>query len=1352
MTSPNIYEQNSARRRGSTKTKRRGSEHSLFGGVECILPSGSTNSWPFLRNENNGQSDVATATASSLSSLSSMLEDEELWAEFKIELSARNLKTDMGIQGMMSKFVAEKRKKQQEEDDEEEKRNPTRMSVNSADSSEGSSKRNLLRRFSSTLSVFSAAPAEDTFQQQPAGRRTSLVPQESSLPLPGRRGSNDLDVEDKDKDTSKPLPGRRSSVCTPDDASLSSLSLPDPELSGDDGKCNGSSSYRHRDTDKTPMVDNYITKADEKTGEGEERQTRIPPSKSWSPEMQLPQKGDIVASESQSHSLTSGLNKMREETEKVTELDRNRTHASIEVSQTPPAVRGNSLLKDWFGFAGNRGGGYCNNDRNKKAKEESAPDKGSINQPLQSENSNIEHKNRTMIPGRGQNEVTHDPALAQEMLKQFMQGYNESSGRGERNQEGGSGSQDVSILRNANVPLSHPSLYRPNLKTSSLEQSSSEAPRATEGSRWEQNGTQQTKNVSARDPSSMQEMLKQLTQTHIESSGGSKRNHGGSDSRCVGEPSNASVPSSHPSSHHPNCKASSPEQSSSEDPQQSGSVALQSQTSELKPSCLKKKPSDNEATPPPVQTTDSDCGQDQGTQDLLRLLLSLDSGPGKKQKPGRPSQNSRSSKIKQKERSQEESEEARSEEKKMEEGRSGLPQSPNDRNTPKIRDPHSEDKKPSSLGFKYKPRRKHSSAAQPNRSENISLDSVGNEKQGGRSRNREDDSSKSFTTASSKSSNGSDDSSSMKRHMRNMMSTGSIRDMHKRHIPTTNADNANQDWSVMNQNTASSTMHRANQLLPPSIATSPLMNKFPSTSMMSTGSSKDISRRNIPKTAAAKMMNQNWSTPTGTPMAQMNPLRQQQQVVSSNDALLNSQTIVLRSSTNTKDVNQPFAPNPQVRQDQGFVSHGALLQMRKQHQHQHQQLSEKELANRQAALTKIRDLKKRHKERQQTQLKSSGNSQTLGGFVTMVDSIDLRKDQENEPSKSQEKKGGNAGVQCAPAASGVGSQGQDQFKENSHTVSSDLFSRYLENKRNESVESSKSTPSKRDGKSSSCPANDLMDPQGSSTHKPTVSGELLVNWGDPGEDDDDEEEEGDFQEKIEERVDSKNFGRPLNYTKPIVPKNNEPQEDTVVWDHKVEERCITIDHQEAAQRRVSDITFTDFEEDRGCITINHKDAAMRRVSDITTDFALDDCKEEAEEAQAPKALRRRIRSLSIQEEPEEEDEFIDDIILSVSPSKYSPPQSYLQPNVGCVENGITDDRTNSASQKENGSDEDYAFFWSGNKDGNSDPPATPRIVSVQPDAKGKIDRTTSFTMGEGLIRNMSRETLHEEIIDELSNI
>ena len=103
-----------------TSNERRGSIPLFGGGVDRDPLRSSTSSapcsvttWPFANKDNYAtqkSSFTASHTASLSSLLSSMLNDEnmlddkvteDVWVEFKAELDARNLKTGLGVQGLL---------------------------------------------------------------------------------------------------------------------------------------------------------------------------------------------------------------------------------------------------------------------------------------------------------------------------------------------------------------------------------------------------------------------------------------------------------------------------------------------------------------------------------------------------------------------------------------------------------------------------------------------------------------------------------------------------------------------------------------------------------------------------------------------------------------------------------------------------------------------------------------------------------------------------------------------------------------------------------------------------------------------------------------------------------------------------------------------------------------------------------------------------------------------------------------------------------------------------------------------------------------------------------------------------
>ena len=136
-----------------------------------------------------------------------MFDDEDIWAEFKTELDARHLKTGLGIQGMLSKFVAEKRQTQLQEELEE-------NGNNGADEVRDASNNNKLhRRLTSILSMTSYVSTEDAQHQQDASNNNNLLRRISrSLSMAPSITSEATHQQHQAEQLLQPLSGRRSSV------------------------------------------------------------------------------------------------------------------------------------------------------------------------------------------------------------------------------------------------------------------------------------------------------------------------------------------------------------------------------------------------------------------------------------------------------------------------------------------------------------------------------------------------------------------------------------------------------------------------------------------------------------------------------------------------------------------------------------------------------------------------------------------------------------------------------------------------------------------------------------------------------------------------------------------------------------------------------------------------------------------------------------------------------------------------------------------------------------------------------------------------------------------------------------
>jgi len=499
-----------------------------------------------------------------------------------------------------------------------------------------------------------------------------------------------------------------------------------------------------------------------------------------------------------------------------------------------------------------------------------------------------------------------------------------------------------------------------------------------------------------------------------------------------------------------------------------------------------------------------------------------------------------------------------------------------DPSTCKSVDSLSSNTKPASLHFKYEPRRKHASPIDKNIESTNMISSMENSK--GIQRQRKvrtlQDNTIINRSSAALSTSSSDDTLELERRVHDMMSTGSIRDIKKRHIPSTNAESRNQDCSSISNigNTASSNMRPPHMMMPSILSSmnngknssSSMMHRpphmMPSTNrMMSSGSSKDMLLRCIPGTTAAERQNQDWvATGSCNQMALLNPLNQQQQPQpSDNNASWNRQANVLITGNSTRDMCRRRIPTTAERQHQDWATgNGTLL-------NQQQQEQPSGNANHHAALKRICDyLKKRHKERKYSIIDNG----------PMIDSIDLRRRQMITKSRTMhEKEEENIGrVRGTTTVSSSSQIVQEKSNDNSNTgcTGTDLFRRYLENKARNSTTTTTSKPasSNKDETPPALLANGSPCPRGSKANTPSV-GQLLVEWGDTTQ----EEDENNVDEN-----DNINSEMPNDCVGPCIPKKKEQQEETIFWpgsfDHMVENCYITINHNEAAFRRVSDIT------------------------------------------------------------------------------------------------------------------------------------------------------------------------------------
>ena len=246
-------------------------------------------------------------------------------------------------------------------------------------------------------------------------------------------------------------------------------------------------------------------------------------------------------------------------------------------------------------------------------------------------------------------------------------------------------------------------------------------------------------------------------------------------------------------------------------------------------------------------------------------------------------------------------------------------QAPLHPSTHKSADSLSNNNKASGSHLKYKPRRKHGSRVGTTLVETKMFSSTDSSEDIQRQRKLRTLQDNAILNRSSSSVLSTSSSVDMMKLI-SMMSTGSIRDIKKRHIPSTNAEKRNEEWPSISNigETASLAMHRPTpQMMMPSILSSisnvknvslsmihhlpqimPSMNSMVSSmlstgssgdmlrhSMLSTGSSGDMRRRRIHRTTAAEKQNQDWAaTGSGHQGALLNPLNQHQQTQPSDNS------------------------------------------------------------------------------------------------------------------------------------------------------------------------------------------------------------------------------------------------------------------------------------------------------------------------------------------------------------------------------------------------------------------------------------------------------------------------------------
>jgi len=207
----------------------------------------------------------------------------------------------------------------------------------------------------------------------------------------------------------------------------------------------------------------------------------------------------------------------------------------------------------------------------------------------------------------------------------------------------------------------------------------------------------------------------------------------------------------------------------------------------------------------------------------------------------------------------------------------------------------------------------------------------------------------------------------------------------------------------------------------------------------------------------------------------------------------------------------------------------------------------------------------------------------------------------------------------------------------------DLFQRYLENKASNGGPREMSSANSKDDTSPlrayqyNSVAHTLTAPRGSAANKSKAMavGQLLLDWGDTPTA---SEKDGEYTPvlagifKCEYRQE------------PCIPegeeKKKERQKETGVWigsNQIVGDRCITVNPNEIALRRVSDITTYSFDESEDDLAMMSSYPQEEEEEPTTQSLAL---RNEAPAAPAL-AFKKKMRSLSIAEEPPEEEDFDD---------------------------------------------------------------------------------------------------------------
>lgn len=264
--------------------------------------------------------------------------------------------------------------------------------------------------------------------------------------------------------------------------------------------------------------------------------------------------------------------------------------------------------------------------------------------------------------------------------------------------------------------------------------------------------------------------------------------------------------------------------------------------------------------------------------------------------------------------------------------------------------------------------------------------------------------------------------------------------------------------------------------------------------------------------------------------------------------------------------------------------------------------------------------------------------------ITMLEYMQKKHEFENKRTQVRSRGGPRGGS----AGSSSAQKEITEAKSNSSAGASnagctDLFRRYLENKASNGAPCEISSANSKDDTSPprACPYNSvahtLTAPRGSAanTSKAMAVGQLLVDWGDTCT----APEEEDEYNRVLSGVLKNEY-----HQEPCIPKGKEKkkerQKETVVWtvsNQIVEDRCITVNPNEAALRRVSDITTYSFDE-------NEDDLAMMSgyPQEEEEEHTTPSLASRNEEPTAPAlAFKKKMRTLSIAEEPTEEEDFDD---------------------------------------------------------------------------------------------------------------